>query len=103
LDHIVPESQGGPTEVGNLALCCYGCQFQKLAFEVGLDSVTKKSTPIFHPRRQRWSRHFQWSNDALQIEGLTRVGRATVLRLDLNNARQIEARKRWRAHPDLFP
>jgi 5-methylcytosine-specific restriction endonuclease McrA len=103
LDHIVPESRGGPTSADNLALCCYGCQQQKLAFETGLDPTTRTASPLFDPRRQRWARHFRWSEDGLRIEGLTRVGRATIERLDLNNQRQVEARKRWKHHPDLFP
>src|SRR5438876_11678958 len=103
LDHVLPEGRGGPTSVRNLALCCYGCQQQKLAFETGMDPATKIATPLFHPRRQRWSRHFRWSADGLYLIGLTRVGRATIERLALNNWRQVEARARWRLHPDLFP
>lgn len=103
LDHIIPESRGGLSSSANLALCCYGCQQQKLAFETGLDPSTKKRSRLFNPRRQRWSRHFRWSEDGLHVEGQTRVGRATVERLALNNDRQLEARKRWRSHPDLFP
>ena len=103
MDHIIPESRGGPTSLANLALCCYGCQFQKSAFESGLDPSTKTAARLFHLRRQRWRRHFRWSADGLQVEGLTRAGRASIARLALNNDRQIEARKRWQSHPDLFP
>jgi hypothetical protein len=103
LDHILPESRGGPTSLANLALCCYGCQFQKLAFQIGIDPATRAATRLFHPRRQRWLRHFRWSDDGVHLEGLTRAGRATIERLDMNNSRQIEARLRWRHHPDLFP
>jgi hypothetical protein len=103
LDHIIPESRGGPTSLANLALCCYGCQLKKLAFETGYDPATETAVRLFHPRRQRWSRHFRWSEDGLYLEGLTRAGRATIERLDLNNDRQVEARRRWQSHPDLFP
>jgi 5-methylcytosine-specific restriction endonuclease McrA len=103
LDHIIPESRGGLTRLSNLALCCYGCQHQKLAFQTGLDPLSHSRTRLFNPRRQRWDRHFHWSSDGMHLEGLTRVGRATIERLSLNNNRQIEARKRWRFHPDLFP
>jgi hypothetical protein len=75
----------------------------KFAFETGLDPATGIVSSLFHPRRQRWTRHFRWSEDGLTLEGLTRVGRATIERLALNNERQIEARKRWKKHPDLFP
>ena len=103
IDHIVPEGRGGPTSLANLALCCYGCQFRKLAFQSGYDPSTKKTTRLFHPRRQRWSRHFRWSADGMHLEGLTRVARATIERLALNHPRQVEARSRWQMHPDLFP
>ena len=103
IDHIVPESRGGPAALSNLALCCYGCQFQKLAFESGVDPATLQTVALYHPRRQRWTRHFRWSEDSLHLEGLTRTARATIERLALNNERQIQARQRWRSHPDLFP
>ena len=103
LDHILPESKGGPTAMRNLALCCYGCQQKKLDFTTGVDPATGLSAPLFNPRRQKWSRHFRWSADDIRLEGLTRVGRATIDRLALNNERQIEARTRWKVHPDLFP
>jgi hypothetical protein len=103
LDHIVPESCGGPTSLPNLALCCYACQQQKLAFQIGWDWATKAAVRLFNPRRQRWSRHFRWSADGLRLEGATRMGRATIERLALNHWRQVQARERWRQHPDLFP
>ena len=99
----MPEGRGGLTSLANLALCCYGCQLQKLDFQTGVDPTSKAITRLYHPRRQRWSRHFRWSADGLHLGGQTRVGRATIERLDLNNVRQVEARFRWRLHPDLFP
>jgi hypothetical protein len=103
LDHVIPKSRSGETSIENLALCCFACQQQKLAFEVGNDPLTEESVPLFQPRRQRWGRHFRWSANGLQIEGITRTGRATIERLRMNQPRQIEARRRWRLHPDLFP
>jgi WD40 repeat protein len=41
VDHIVPESRGGATSLKNLALCCYACQQQKLAFQTGWDTPTE--------------------------------------------------------------
>ncbi len=103
LDHVVPESRGGRTALGNLALCCYSCHLRKLAFETGLDPATKVTVPHFNPRRQSWPRHFRWSANGLRLQGLTSVGRATIDRLAMNHPRQIQARARWRKHPDLFP
>jgi 5-methylcytosine-specific restriction endonuclease McrA len=57
LDHIIPERRGGPTRLKNLALCCYGCELRKLAFETGLDPVSELTVRLcdFLPEEQkRW-------------------------------------------------
>ena len=48
--------------------------------------------PLFHPRRHIWSEHFIWSNDRLNVMGLTSIGRATVEVLELNRDRAIRIR-----------
>ena len=103
VDHVVPESRGGGTDFGNLALGCYACQQRKAVFTEAVDPQTGRRVRLFNPRRQRWARNFRWSADGLRIVGLTSRGRATVGRLGLNDSRQVEARKRWRRYPDLFP
>jgi hypothetical protein len=42
---------------------------------------------IFNPRKQYWSEHFVWTNNATEIKGITAVGRATCDRFDLNDLR----------------
>jgi hypothetical protein len=57
---------------------------------------------LFNPRRQRWSRHFNWSADGVMIVGRTVCGRATVAALNLNNLVAITVRQNWVAagwHP----
>ena len=103
LDHVIPKSRSGATSLANLSLCCPACQQQKQAFTRGWDSVFQSTALLFNPRRQRWSVHFRWSQDGLQIEGITATGRATVERLTLNSQRQVAARSLWLNHPDLFP
>jgi hypothetical protein len=64
--------------------------------------LTGEIVPLFNPRQQRWSEHFAWSADGTQITGLTIIGRATVVALQMNNATIIPARRRWAAagwHP----
>ncbi len=58
IEHILPESQGGPTSEANLALSCLGCNSFKSFFLTGYDTVTERDQPLFHPRNQRWSDHF---------------------------------------------
>jgi hypothetical protein len=57
---------------------------------------------LFDPRREAWEDHFVWSPGADRILGLTPVGRATVLALNLNRPSLVRARRAWVAvgwHP----
>jgi HNH endonuclease len=107
IDHIQPQSFGGTDEADNLALACRRCNERRYNFTVGIDPETKSKSPLFNPRQQKWSDHFVWSADGLQIIGITPSGRATCNRLDLNDERREEkfiqnARKQWVAgqfHP----
>jgi hypothetical protein len=50
---------------------------------------------LFNPRRQRWKRHFRWSEDGALIIGRTICGRATVVALNLNNLVAVTVRRNW--------
>ena len=52
--------------------------------------------PLFNPRLERWTDHFQWTENYTQIIGVTATGRATVAVLQLNRSLLIKARMRWR-------
>jgi len=95
VDHILPEKAGGLTVSDNLALSCPLCNGFKGARTHGRDPATGGDVPLFHPRRQRWARHFRWADDKQTIEGLTRSGRATVDALQLNNANLLRLRTIW--------
>ncbi len=67
-----------------------------------IDPLTGELVALFNPRQQNWKNHFQWNNDASQVEGLTAIGRTTVIALWMNNAVIVATRKRWFAigwHP----
>ena len=49
--------------------------------------------PLFHPRQQRWSQHFLWSQDTTGVVGRTPIGRATVERLRLNREGVVNLRR----------
>lgn len=49
--------------------------------------------PLYHPRHDRWSDHFEWSEDALTIVPLTATGRASVARLQLNRTGAVNVRR----------
>ena len=91
IDHIISRKHGGPTTSDNLALSCVHCNVFKGSDIAGLDPLTQKLTTLFHPRRQKWSRHFRWEGPYLR--GRTAVGRVTVSVLDINNGFRVELRE----------
>ncbi len=102
IDHLIPQSLGGPTEEDNLWLACSLCNDHKGDRIAALDPMTDEIVRLFDPRRQNWNEHFAWTPGGDQIVGLTPVGRATVIALNLNrpslvNARQARVSVGW--HP----
>jgi len=90
VDHVVPRSLGGSDDVDNLALVCRRCNERRYNFVAGIDPTTQKIVPIFNPRSQKWDEHFVWAKRGVVITGITPIGRATCIRLDLNDARYSE-------------
>lgn len=84
IEHIEPESRGGKSVEGNLALACQGCNGSKSDKTHAIDPATRRMVPLFHPRSENWFAHFAWSPDQLYLIGLTPTGRATIRELDLN-------------------
>jgi HNH endonuclease len=91
IDHIISQQHGGPTAEGNLALCCVRCNLHKGPNIAGIDVVSGKVVPLFHPRRDVWSEHFRW--DGAVLVGLTPTGRATVHVLNINHPGRIVVRE----------
>ncbi len=59
-------------------------------WQVLIDPQTQEIVPIFNPRQQQWAEHFSWTTDGTVIQGSTPIGRATCVRLDLNDLRYPE-------------
>ena len=85
IDHIIARHHKGRTVAGNLADACIYCNGYKGPNISGLDAVTGKLTPLFNPRRHKWSYHFRYEGGVLV--GRTAIGRTTVevLRINLPN------------------
>ncbi len=81
---------GGSDALDNLALACRRCNERRYNFVAGVDPETQEIVPIFNPRQQMWAEHFVWQDQGIVIEGTTPIGRATCLRLDLNDTRYPE-------------
>jgi HNH endonuclease len=92
-DHIIPKSKSGTSTLDNLARVCDGCNNAKASKTEGIDPVSNRSVPLFHPRKDKWAEHFMWSNDSLIITGISPAGRATVETLQLNRTPLVNLRR----------
>ncbi len=94
IDHIVPRTLGGLTEMENLAFACPHCNAHKWAHTDGRDNVTGTEHPLFNPRFELWPDHFHWTGiELVVLEGRTPVGRATIATLQMNHPNCIEVRR----------
>ncbi|MFO0811401.1 MAG: HNH endonuclease signature motif containing protein [Gemmataceae bacterium] len=91
IDHVIAEQHGGRTVRANLALACLPDNKRKGPNLSGIDPVTGKLVPLFHPRRQRWGRHFRWRGPYLV--GRTQTGRATIRVLAINAPDRVDLRR----------
>jgi hypothetical protein len=102
IEHIRPRSRGGTDEEGNLCLACGQCNRHKAARLAAPDPLTARQVALFHPRKQKWSKHFRWSDSGLEVVGITACGRATVAALRLNSELWLKVPANWAAsgwHP----
>lgn len=82
VEHIVALKHGGDSSLDNLAWSCFDCNVAKGTDIASYDDETGDLTPLYNPRRQVWSEHFEI--DEGQIIGLTPVGRVTAALLRFN-------------------
>jgi hypothetical protein len=95
VDHILPRSSRRrdlssttdeePDAPENLAAACAHCNRFKGDFTTGLDPLTGREARLFHPRRDIWDEHFDWSVDYQRLLPLSEVGGATIARLRMND------------------
>jgi hypothetical protein len=93
VDHVQPVAAAGSDDLDNLAFAGHNCNNRKQDDMSALDPETGERVPLYHPRRDRWSDHFQWSEDALMLLPLTATGRATIARLQLNRVGTVNIRR----------
>jgi hypothetical protein len=78
------------------------CNRYKSDSSLAVDPLTKAEVPLFHPQKDRWTEHFEWSEDGVELLGLSAIGRATVAALQMNRAAMTRVRRMWIAmgeHP----
>jgi hypothetical protein len=91
IDHIIARKHRGPTRASNLCLACFACNNHKGTNISGIDNKTKKIVPLFNPRRHTWARHFRW--DGPVLAGISPIGRATVIVLEINLDHRVDLRQ----------
>jgi hypothetical protein len=92
IDHIVPASFNGPSELNNLAYAFFLCnRLKSNKFKV-YDRPTNNWVALFNPKKDRWEDHFAWDTMAMHIIGITPTGRCTIKELKLNREKLIEYR-----------
>jgi len=74
-------------------LACDGCNKRKTNKILFIDSLHDEPVVIFNPRTDNWHEHFKWSDDSLQMIGLTAIGRATIDCLKLNRKGVVNLRR----------
>ena len=91
VEHIVPQSRGGHTQLNNLAWGCPSRNLHKAHRTEDVDPATGSQVPLFNPRVDSWNAHFRW--DGYRVVGSTPIGRATVAALDRNHPRRLLIRQ----------
>jgi len=91
IDHIVAKQHGGETSLNNLAEACLRCNSHKGPNLSGIDPASGRLVRLYHPRQDRWTRHFRWKGPI--ILGITAIGRATIVVLDMNHSDSVAVRE----------
>jgi hypothetical protein len=92
VDHVQAQKHGGATIIENLALACFYCNSFKGPNIAGYDPEDNLLRPLFNPRTDEWSQHFEWSGPTLV--GKTAIGRTTIAVLRINQPDRVDHRSR---------
>lgn len=90
-DHIRSQKHRGATTLDNLCWACARCNDFKGSDASAYDPVTDGLFPLFNPRTQGWTDHFEWNRGVLV--GKTEIGRATIQLLQINSDERVEHRR----------
>jgi len=91
VEHIIARKHGGSSDPENLAWACFQCNIAKGTDVASYDAETRELAPLYNPRKQHWSDHFEMINAT--IVGKTAAGRVTVRLLQMNEPEQREIRR----------
>ena len=103
IDHVLPRTAGGMTDLSNLALACPHCNARKWCHTQHADPVTGEHIALFNPRAQHWDEHFGWSDtDSTELVAKTPCARATIALLEMNHE-TLRTTRALLARLELFP
>lgn len=71
VEHFHPD---GGDDLGNLCLSCPSCNLSKARATPAPDPKTDESVPLYNPRAQSGSDHFEWRQNGRVIHGATPIG-----------------------------
>jgi len=92
VDHILPRSRGGLTNIDNLALACVTCSLKKAARTHARDPRSKLIVPLYNPRQHHWPDHLR-ANRTGRLIGRSPIGRATIRALGMNRPAIVVIRR----------
>ena len=90
-DHIIADRHGGETTADNLAWSCHVCNNLKSCNLASIDIETGRIVRLFHPCRDRWSKHFRLDDGYIIPQ--TAVGRVTEYLLQFNLPENVVMRR----------
>jgi HNH endonuclease len=102
IDHVIALKHGGESTDDNLVLACLPCNRHKGSDLTSIDPIAGVITPLFNPRTQIWSEHFQLEGGF--IVGINAVGRTTIFLLQMNETSRLQLRQALSVqglYPDL--
>jgi hypothetical protein len=91
IEHIRPIQHGGDDSPENLALACPNCNWHKGSNLTAIDPATGAIEPLFNPRTDLWSNHFNLVG--LEIQGVSAAGRATAHLMRMNAPERLDVRR----------
>ena len=83
IDHIIAQKLHGQTVAENLALSCERCNSHKGPLAAGY--FEGKHIPLFNPRKDVWSDHFEWNGPHFVGKDRCRTGDDRCPRTDAAN------------------
>ena len=90
-DHIIAEKHSGTSTFENLAWACFDCNRYKGSDIASRDPVTESLLPLFNPRSNHWTDHFELVGG--KVQGTSAIGRVTERLLKLNLPDRVESRR----------